>query len=138
MHCGIAKTTRLHCFVRLLCLPTFMSAKTSRWQSCKSEPATDRRTTTSAASIHAQGMLRSKAITENGQYWSVEDVAQVVREQYGVEYKSRASYINLLGLCSFSYQKTEKAVRQKWLILKNSSKKTNRRGSRCAEHCFLD
>jgi transposase len=55
----------------------------------------------------------SKASTVNGQYWSVEDLAQVVREQYGVEYKSRASYINLLSLCGFSYQKTEKVFKSR-------------------------
>jgi transposase len=55
----------------------------------------------------------SKASTVNGQYWSVEDLVQVVREQYGVEYKSRASYTNLLGLCGFSYQKTEKVFKSR-------------------------
>jgi transposase len=54
-----------------------------------------------------------KASTVNGQYWSVEDLAQVVREQYGVEYKSRASYTHLLGLCGFSYQKTEKVFKSR-------------------------
>jgi len=57
--------------------------------------------------------LGSKASTVNGQYWSVEDLAQIVREQYGVEYKSRASYTNLLRLCGFSYQKTEKVFKSR-------------------------
>jgi transposase len=57
--------------------------------------------------------LGSKASSVNGQYWSVEDLAQIVREQYGVEYKSRASYTTLLRLCGFSYQKTEKIFKSR-------------------------
>ena len=36
--------------------------------------------------------LGTKASTLDGQYWNVEDLAELVREQYGVEYQSRASY----------------------------------------------
>lgn len=50
----------------------------------------------------------AKASTANGQFWTVEDLALVVRERYGVEYKSRTSYTSLLSLCGFSYQQTEK------------------------------
>jgi len=53
------------------------------------------------------------AITVAGQFWTVEDLARVVREQYGVEYKSRTSYTNLLVLCGFSYQKTEKVFKSR-------------------------
>jgi len=53
------------------------------------------------------------AITVAGQFWTVEDLAKVVREQYGVEYKSRTSYTNLLVLCGFSYQKTEKVFKSR-------------------------
>jgi transposase len=52
--------------------------------------------------------LGTKASTVDGQFWSVEDLALIVREQYGVEYQSRTSYGRLLHLCGFSYQKTEK------------------------------
>ena len=48
-----------------------------------------------------------------GQYWSVEDLVQVVRERYGVEYQSRTSYIQLLRQCGFSYQKTEKVFKSR-------------------------
>jgi transposase len=47
----------------------------------------------------------------NGQYWGVEDLAQIMREQYGTEYQSRTSYTHLLHLCGFSYQKTEKVFK---------------------------
>ncbi|HKI53134.1 MAG TPA: helix-turn-helix domain-containing protein [Anaerolineales bacterium] len=57
--------------------------------------------------------LGSKAGTVNGQFWSVEDLALVVREQYGVEYQSRTSYSQLLHLCGFGYQKTEKIFKSR-------------------------
>ena len=53
------------------------------------------------------------ATTADGQYWTVEDLAKVVQVQYGVEYKSRTSYISLLALCGFSYQKTEKIFKSR-------------------------
>ena len=57
--------------------------------------------------------LGPKASTVNGQFWSVEDLALTVREQYGVEYQSRTSYSQLLHLCGFSYQKTEKVFKSR-------------------------
>ena len=57
--------------------------------------------------------LGSNASTGDGQYWSVEDLVQVVRERYGVAYQSRASYIQLLRQCGFSYQKTEKVFKSR-------------------------
>ena len=53
------------------------------------------------------------ATTADGQFWTVEDLAKVVQAQYGVEYKSRTSYIKLLALCGFSYQKTEKVFKSR-------------------------
>jgi len=49
--------------------------------------------------------------TSTGQYWTIEDLATLVLEKYGVHYKSRTSYINLLRQCGFSYQKTEKVFK---------------------------
>jgi len=57
--------------------------------------------------------LGSNASTVDGQYWSVEDLVQVVRERYSVEYQSRSSYIQLLRQCGFSYQKTEKVFKSR-------------------------
>jgi len=57
--------------------------------------------------------LGRKASTAAGQFWSVEDLVLVVRERYGVEYKSRTSYTNLLSLCGFSYQKTQKIFKSR-------------------------
>jgi len=55
----------------------------------------------------------AKASTANGQFWTAEDLALVVRERYGVEYKSHTSYTSLLSLCGFSYQKTEKIFKSR-------------------------
>ena len=57
--------------------------------------------------------LGPRASTADGQFWSVEDLALIVREQYGVEYKSRTSYSQLLHVCGFSYQKTEKVFKSR-------------------------
>jgi transposase len=57
--------------------------------------------------------LGSNASPVDGQYWSVEDLVQVVRERYGVEYQSRTSYTQLLQKCGFSYQKTEKVFKSR-------------------------
>ena len=57
--------------------------------------------------------LGSKASSLDGQYWSVEDLVQIVREQYGVEYQSRTSYSQLLRQCGFSYQRTEKVFKSR-------------------------
>jgi transposase len=60
-----------------------------------------------------QERLGSRASTSNGQFWTVEDLALVVRAQYGVDYKSDTSYRHLLHLCGFSYQKTEKVFKSR-------------------------
>ena len=57
--------------------------------------------------------LGSGASTADGSFWSVEDLAKVVRERYGVEYQSRSSYVQLLRRCGFSYQKTEKVFKSR-------------------------
>ena len=57
--------------------------------------------------------LGHKASTTDGQFWTVADLALVVRERYGVEYQSRTSYSRLLHLCGFSYQKTEQVFKSR-------------------------
>jgi transposase len=57
--------------------------------------------------------LGPRASTSDGQFWSVEDLALSVREQYGVECQSRTSYSQLLHRCGFSYQKTEKVFKSR-------------------------
>ncbi len=55
----------------------------------------------------------ANASTADGQFWTVEDLIHGVRDQYGIEYKSRTSYTSLLSLCGFSYQKTEKIFKSR-------------------------
>ena len=55
--------------------------------------------------------LGLKAQTATGEFWTIEDLALLLQEKYGVEYKSRTSYIDLLRQCGFSYQKTEKVFK---------------------------
>ena len=55
----------------------------------------------------------ANASTVDGQFWTIEDLSHMVRERYGVEYKSRTSYTSLLRLCGFSYQKTEKVFKSR-------------------------
>lgn len=42
----------------------------------------------------------------NGEFWSLSAVACLVEKRFGVRYKSRTSYRNLLVKCEFSYQRT--------------------------------
>lgn len=55
----------------------------------------------------------ANASTVDGQFWTIEDLSHMVRDRYGVEYKSRTSYTSLLRLCGFSYQKTEKVFKSR-------------------------
>jgi transposase len=43
-----------------------------------------------------------------GQHWSVNDLRQLVWQQYGVRYKSPTSYHTLFNRCDFSYQRATK------------------------------
>lgn len=58
-------------------------------------------------------LFGASASTSDAQFWTVEDLIQMVRKQYDIEYKSRSSYISLLSLCGFSYQKTEKIFKSR-------------------------
>jgi len=42
----------------------------------------------------------------NGEFWSLTAVAYLVEKRFGVRYKSRTSYRNLMVKCEFSYQRT--------------------------------
>ncbi len=52
-----------------------------------------------------------KSSTAHGSFWNVKDLAKLLQEKYGVIYKSASSYRELLHLCGFSYQKTEKVFK---------------------------
>lgn len=48
---------------------------------------------------------------EHGAFWTVSDLQIVIEQWYGVTYRSRQSYRNLLQQCGLSYQKVEKVYR---------------------------
>jgi transposase len=50
---------------------------------------------------------------EQGQFWTVSDLAMVIEQWYGVVYTDRGSYRNLLHGCGFSYQKTERVYKSR-------------------------
>jgi transposase len=54
-----------------------------------------------------------KVATADGLHWSVPDLRQAVKQWYGVEYKTAASYHRLFRLCNFSYQRTAKVFRSR-------------------------
>ncbi len=56
-------------------------------------------------------LLGAHTHSATGQFWTVEDLQDVLRRWYGVEYQSRVSYYNLLHACGFSYQRTEKVFK---------------------------
>lgn len=49
--------------------------------------------------------------TAEGQFWTIEDLADALTHWFGVRYASRTSYYNLLLTCGFSYQRTEKVFK---------------------------
>lgn len=53
------------------------------------------------------------AATDDGQFWTVEDLKRAVRQWYGVDWQSRASYYNLFAACGFSYQRPAKVFKSR-------------------------
>lgn len=49
--------------------------------------------------------------TRDGQFWTIEDLADALAHWFGVGYNSRTSYYKLLRSCGFSYQRTEKVFK---------------------------
>jgi transposase len=56
-------------------------------------------------------MFGPQASTATGQFWTVEDLAHLVEQKYGVSWDSRSSYHTLFHRCGFSYQRTEKVYK---------------------------
>lgn len=51
--------------------------------------------------------------TASGGHWTTADLAQAIEKWYGVRWKSRASYPQVLAACGFSYQRTEKVYKSR-------------------------
>lgn len=54
-----------------------------------------------------------KVATADGLHWSVPDLRQAVKQWYGLEYKTDASYRQLFQKCGYSYQRTAKVFRSR-------------------------
>ena len=50
-------------------------------------------------------LLGEESCQGNGQFWEVRDLALLVRQRYGVVYKSRTSYYQLFAKCDFTRQR---------------------------------
>ena len=48
---------------------------------------------------------------EASQYWTPTELSRGIKKWYGVEYRSQSSYLRILGVCDFSYQKVEKVFK---------------------------
>jgi transposase len=51
--------------------------------------------------------------TEDGQFWTVEDLHRAVAQWYGVTWQSRTSYYKVLADCGFSYQRPVKVFKSR-------------------------
>lgn len=58
-------------------------------------------------------ILAPEVRIESGKFWTVSDLAIAVEQWYGVIYKDRGSYRNLLHRCGFSYQKAERVYKSR-------------------------
>lgn len=48
-----------------------------------------------------------------GEHWTIADLAQIVKQWYGVSWDSRTSYQSLFARCGFSYQRSEKVYKSR-------------------------
>ena len=58
-------------------------------------------------------VLSEAACHGTGDFWTVEDLKQVVTQWYGVTYGHASSYRRLLHRCGFSYQKVEQIYKSR-------------------------
>jgi transposase len=56
-------------------------------------------------------LLGPQAATPDGQFWTVEDLHRSLLRWYGIEYRGRNFYTELLGQCGFSYQHPAKVYK---------------------------
>jgi transposase len=60
-----------------------------------------------------RALFGPQASTLDGQFWTVEDLQRAVQSWYQVVYKSRSSYLHLLALCGFSYQRPARVFKSR-------------------------
>jgi transposase len=56
-------------------------------------------------------LFDSTAATEDGQFWTVEDLKRAIQRWYGVSYRSRSSYPRLFARCGFRYHRSDKVFK---------------------------
>ncbi len=56
-------------------------------------------------------MFGAQSVTKDGQFWTVADIQQAVEAWYGVTYRSRNSYRQLLVSSGFCYQRPAKVFK---------------------------
>ena len=44
----------------------------------------------------------------DGRFWTTEQLARLVKKEYGVTYRSEVSYYHLFAFCGFTYHKPDK------------------------------
>lgn len=64
-------------------------------------------------SYRPRDVLGLETHTVQGEHWTIEDLAQIVRQWYGVSWDSRTSYQSLFARCGFSYQHSEKVYKSR-------------------------
>jgi transposase len=58
-------------------------------------------------------VLGETTATQDGQFWTVEDLQQALEHWYQVEYRSRSSLLALLATCGFSYQRPSQVFKSR-------------------------
>jgi transposase len=58
-------------------------------------------------------VLGSHTQTSSGQYWTVEDLARVLEQWYGMRWASRSGYHRVFAFCRFTYQRSEKVYKSR-------------------------
>jgi transposase len=58
-------------------------------------------------------VLGEATATQDGQFWTVDDLRQALTHWYQVEYRSRSSLLALLDTCGFSYQRPSQVFKSR-------------------------
>jgi len=58
-------------------------------------------------------LFGAEAASDDGQFWTIEDLQRAVQQWYDVQYQSRSSYHRLFDLCGFSYQRPAKVYKSR-------------------------
>lgn len=86
-------------------------------------------------------LLGKDACVGSGQFWTVSDLARLLKRDYGVVYQSPTSYPTLLAKCDFSYQRPAKQYKShseaKVSDFEQALEKTHRHRSERSRHGYF-